>query len=105
MIRVTGIYRWDDGAHFDHAYYSTEHMCVAKDALLPHGLVRLESDRFFSQDAPVKGQIIAATHAYFPTLEIAQAAMSMAAQTLMENVPKYTSLTPQMHISEVTTHV
>ena len=105
MIRITGIYRWEDGAHFDHAYYASEHMQVTKEALLPHGLIRLESDRFLSQIAPAHGQIIAATNAYFPSLVIAQAAMSKAAQTLMDNVPKYTNLKPQMYVSEVTAHV
>lgn len=105
MIHVTGIYRWEEGARFDHAYYASEHMRVAKEALLPHGLLKLESDRFLLPGAPQAGQIIAATHAYFPTLEIAQAAMAKAAQTLMANVSNYTNLRPQMHLSEVSTHV
>jgi len=105
MIRVTGIYRWEEGARFDHAYYATEHMRVAKEALLPHGLLKLESDRYLASGAPQAGQIVAATNAYFPTLEIAQAAMAMAAQVLMANVANYTNLRPQMHMSEVSTHV
>ena len=105
MIRITGMYRWEDGARFDHAYYASEHMRIAREALLPHGLVGLESDRFLMHGAPQPGQIIAATNAYFPTPEIAQAAMSRAAKTLMDNVPHYTNLTPLMHMSEVSTHV
>lgn len=105
MIRVTGIYRWENGARFDHAYYASEHMRVAKEALLPHGLLKLESDRFLSPGVPQAGQIIATTNAYFPTLEMAQAAMAKAAQTLIANVASYTNLRPQMHMSEVSTHV
>ena len=105
MVRVNGLYRWEDGAHFDHAYYNTEHMRVTREALAPHGLLRLESDRVLTSGAPVPGQIIAATNAYFATIEAAQAAMMAAAQTLMANVRQYTNLTPQVHMSVVTSHV
>lgn len=104
MIRVIGIYRWEDGAHFDHAYYHAEHMKVTKDALSPHGLIRLESDRFLSLSAPVPGQIVAATNAYFPSVETAQAAMAAAAPVLMANVSNYTNLKPQIHFAAVTVH-
>src|SRR4051812_24930409 len=104
MIRVVGFYRWEDGAHFNHEYYNSEHMRVTREALASHGLIRLESDRYLSAKDPEPGQIIAATNAYFPTLEIAQSAMAAAALTLMENVPKYTNLKPQMHIADVSSH-
>lgn len=74
------------------------------DALSAHGLIRLESDRFLSSSAPVPGQIIAATHAYFQSVEAAQAAMSAAGPVLMANVSNYTNLAPQIHFSAVTVH-
>lgn len=104
MIRIVGFYRWQDGAHFDHTYYHSEHMHIARDALSPHGLMRLESDRFLSQAAPVPGQIIAATYAYFPSFEVAQAALIAGVKTLIDDVSKYTNLMPEIHLSEVYSH-
>jgi uncharacterized protein (TIGR02118 family) len=105
MIRVIGLYRWEDGARFDHEYYRSEHMRLTREVLTSHGLIRLESDRYLSPKAPVPGQIIAATNAYFPTLETAQSAMAAAAKALTEDVPKYTNLKPQLHLAEVNSHV
>lgn len=105
MIRVTGIYQWEDGAHFDHAYYNSEHMRITREALTANGLIRLESDRVLSSNAPAPGDVIATTNAYFPDLKVAQAAMAIATQALMEDLPKYTNLKPQIRISFVTSHL
>ncbi len=104
MIRVTGHYYWEEGAHFDHKYYNSEHMVFTKELLNPHGLIRLESDRFLSQAAPAPGQIIAATNAYFPSLEAAQTAMMVAGPKLMADLSNYTNLTPRILFSKVTAH-
>ncbi|CAN5499273.1 hypothetical protein BH11PSE11_BH11PSE11_13460 [soil metagenome] len=105
MIKVSGLYQWQEGAHFNHDYYSSTHMRIARDALSGNGLLRLESDRLLNANAPVPGEIIAASHAYFRDLKAAQAAMAIATQTLMEDLPKYTDLKPQIRISLVTSHL
>jgi uncharacterized protein (TIGR02118 family) len=105
MIRITGFYRWEDGASFNHEYYDKEHMRITKDALSPLGLMRLESDRFLAGKPRVAGEIIAATNAYFPSLEVAQKAMAAAGAVLLADVPNYTSLKPELRFSVVTTHV
>lgn len=105
MIRVTGHYQWQEGAHFDHDYYNSTHMAITKEALTSHGLIRLESDRFLSLGEPVPGQIIAATNAYFPSVEIAQKAMAAAGPALVADLEKYTSLKPRLLFSAVTSHV
>jgi uncharacterized protein (TIGR02118 family) len=102
MIRVIGFYRWLDGANFDHDYYNSEHMRLTKNALTPHGLIRLESDRYISPKPPVTGEIIAASNAYFPSVEIAQAAMAAVGAVLMADVPRYTNLKPEIQLSYVT---
>lgn len=104
MIRVTGLYQWQDGAHFDHEYYNAEHMRLTRDTLATHGLLRLESDRYLSSAAPVPGQIVAASNAYFPTLDVAQTAMAKVGKILMADLPNYTNLKPQIHLSVVTSH-
>jgi uncharacterized protein (TIGR02118 family) len=103
MIRVSGFYRWAEGAHFDHAYFNTEHARITKQVLQESGLIKFESDRFLSV-APVAGEIIAASNAYFPSLEAAQQALAKCGAALMADVPNYTSLKPEIHLSIVQTH-
>lgn len=104
MIRVVGFYRWSEGAKFDHEYYKSEHMKLTRDALIPKGLVRLESDRYLTAEPPEVGTIIAASHAYFPSIDIARSAMAAVAGTLMADVPKYTNIKPELYFVAVTSH-
>ncbi len=105
MIRVTGFYVWGEGASFDHDYYNGKHMMLTKELLTPYGLIRLESDRFLLADKPKPGDIIAASHAYFETPAIAQKAMAVVGQDLLKDVPNYTTLLPEIKMSEVATHL
>jgi uncharacterized protein (TIGR02118 family) len=105
VIRVTGFYRWTDGASFDHEYYNSAHMALTREQLMPLGLVRLESDRFIGGAAPKPGEIVAASHAYFQDIAQAQAALASVGKVLMSDVPKYTTLIPEIRMSVVTSHV
>lgn len=108
MIRVTGLYRWSDGATFDHAYCNSEHMRITKEALKPHGLLRLVAIVSFLQNhrRRVKSarEIIAASNAYFSSVEAAQAALAAAGALLMTGVSEYTNLKPEIRSSAVTSH-
>ncbi len=105
MIRVTGFYRWQEGASFDHEYYHKQHMELTREQLAPFGLLRLESDTFLNGKPIVVGEIIAASYAYFESVEKAQAAMAAAGPALLRDVPTYTTLKPELRLSVVTTHV
>lgn len=104
MIRVIGFYRWVEGANFNHKYYNAEHMRLTQEVLAPHGLLRLESDHYISTRPPLAGEIIAASNAYFPSIEIAQAAMATVGAALIADVPNYTNLKPEVRLCVVTTH-
>lgn len=101
MIRVSAHYHWHEGAHFDFDQYLNRHTPMAQQALLPHGLLRLECDRFLSEQAPRAGELIAVTHVYFPDLASAQAAIAATAPMLLADVPNYTSIKPELRLSEV----
>ena len=105
MIRVIGFYRWSEGAIFDHEYYNSQHMRLTKESLAPHGLLRLESDRYVSPKPPVAGEIIAASSAYFASLESAQTAMAEVGAILLADVSKYTDLKPEVRLAMVATHL
>jgi hypothetical protein len=73
-------------------------------AAQPLGLLRLESDEFLVTGEPQEGTIVAATYAYFDTLGAAQAALARTGHQLLESVPEYTDLVPELVMSQVTTH-
>jgi uncharacterized protein (TIGR02118 family) len=105
MIRVTGFFRWEAGAVFNHDYFRDEHMRLARDLLAPLGLVRLESDKLFAEEAPALGQLVAATSAYFSSLTEAQVAVSSVCSALRADLHNFTTLNPELHCGAVATHV
>lgn len=104
MIKVFGIYRWEDGAKFDHEYYNTSHMEITKEALKNHGLVRLESDSFILDKEHNTGDIIAASNADFKDIDSAVKAMKEVGQVLLSDLPNYTTLKPDIKLVKVQVH-
>lgn len=68
LAKVTGIYRWADGAHFGHDYYGTAHARLTTELLAPLGLLRFESDRTVGDGSPKPGEVVATSNAYFATI-------------------------------------
>ena len=104
MIRVIAFYRWQEGASFNHDYYNSEHMRITKELLTPHGLVALESDQYIVAKPPAVGDVVAATNAYFPSMEVVKATLAAVGAALLADVPNYTTIKPEMHFAEVTSH-
>lgn len=104
MIKITVLYRWHEGARFDHGYYHGEHMRIAHEALGPLGLVRLESDRVMYPSPPRPGQVVALTNAFFETVEQAQAAAQKTAAVLTADVTNYTDIKPESYMAKMKEH-
>ncbi|EHL23377.1 hypothetical protein KYG_07805 [Acidovorax sp. NO-1] len=104
MIKVTALYRWREGATFNHDYYHGEHMRIARAALQPLGLLRLESDRVLYPGEPRPGQVVALTNAFFGNLTQAQTAAKQTAAVLMADVPNYTNIAPESYIAQLNEH-
>ncbi|MBV7544629.1 EthD family reductase [Acidovorax sp. sic0104] len=104
MIKITALYRWHEGATFDHDYYHGEHMRIARAALQPLGLVRLESDRVLYPAEPRPGQVVALTNAFFSDLKQAQAAARQTAEALTADVPNYTNIAPESYFAQLLSH-
>lgn len=104
MIKVTVLYRWQEGAHFNHDYYHHDHMRIARAALGPLGLLKLESDRVLYPGEPRPGQIVAVTNAFFGDMAQAQAAVRQTAAQLTADIPNYTDLQPESYFAELRAH-
>ena len=104
MIKVTALYRWREGATFNHDYYHGEHMRIARAALQPLGLVRLESDRVLYPGEPRPGQVVARTNAFFSDLQQAQAAAKATMAELSTDIPNYTNIQPESYFAQMLEH-
>lgn len=93
MIRVSVTYPVTEGASFDHDYYAATHVPLAVGAWNP---TRAEIDK------GIDGPHVAAVHMVFASMEAFQAALaSPATAEVMADVANYTTITPQMQISEI----
>jgi uncharacterized protein (TIGR02118 family) len=102
MIRVSVLYPHNEGAKFDHAYYAQKHMPLVGSRLKGFGLIRYEIDKGVAGGSPgAPAPFMAACHLYFNAIGDFQKGMAAHAKELMADVPNYTSVTPQLQISEI----
>jgi uncharacterized protein (TIGR02118 family) len=102
MIRVSVLYPHQASAKFDHAYYAQKHMPMVGSRLKEFGLIRYEIDKGVAGGAPGSpAPFMAACHLYFNAIGDFQKGMAAHGKELMADVPNYTSVTPQLQISEI----
>jgi len=102
MIRVSVHYPSKPGVKFDHAYYAQKHMPLVRQRLGSLGLVRAEIDRGLAGGAPGSAAPFACIgYLYFNSLEEFQKAMKAHGAELMGDVPNFTTVRPEVQISEV----
>ncbi len=101
MVRVIAFYRWRAGATFDHDYYGSQYMPMVRQWLMPHGLLALECDRYLAAVPCEDGEIIAATNAYFSSVDTAKAALKAVGGMLQSHVTRYTNLQPEIRLALV----
>lgn len=65
MIRVTVSYPTTADASFDHGYYETKHRALVQSLMGPHGLVRVEMDRYLSDGRGQPAPVVAAAPAVY----------------------------------------
>jgi uncharacterized protein (TIGR02118 family) len=93
QVRLSVYYPRGDNERFDHDYYRDVHIPLCQSTWRPDAT---EVER------GIHGPFVAAVHFTFPTREAMDQAMaSDGSAALQADVPNYTSITPQMQISEV----
>ncbi len=102
MIRVTVLYPATEGKKFDDAYYKNKHMPLVTERLKPFGLIRTEVDRGIAGGAPASSApYVAVGHVYFNSLDQFQKGMAKHGKEIMDDIPNYTNIPPQIQISEI----
>jgi uncharacterized protein (TIGR02118 family) len=93
VIRLSVLYPKTEGATFDHDYYRDEHVPLAASTW---GVERYEVDK------GINGPFEAAVHFFFDSMEAMGTAMAVeGTSAVIEDVPRYTTITPQQQVSEV----
>jgi hypothetical protein len=80
-------------------------MPFVRQLLTPFGLLRLESDQFLAGPELRDGDIIAARDGHFENTAAAQTAQAATGHDLLKSVPNYSTLTPELVMSVVTSHL
>jgi uncharacterized protein (TIGR02118 family) len=93
MIRVSVLYPKTEGATFDHDYYANSHVPLAVSTW---GLAGAEIDK------GINGPYEAAVHFTFESLDAMGAAMAAEGTAAVQaDVANYTTIVPEMQISEI----
>jgi uncharacterized protein (TIGR02118 family) len=95
MIRLSVYYPSSEGATFDHDYYRDSHipLCLETWGL---GAEQVQIDK------GLDGPHVAAVHFQFESMDEMQKAMGVPGTAEVQaDVPNYTTITPQMQVSEI----
>jgi uncharacterized protein (TIGR02118 family) len=102
MIRVTVLYPNEPGKRFDHSYYAGKHLPMVMECLKGSGMLRYEVDKGLAGGSPgAPAPFIAACHLYFNAAADFQKGIGAHGKEIMEDIPNYTNISPQIQISEV----
>jgi len=93
QVRLSVYYPRGENERFDHDYYRDVHVPLCQKTWQP---AKTDLER------GINGPFVAAVHFTFPSREAMDKAMAAdGSAALQADVPNYTTITPQMQISEV----
>jgi uncharacterized protein (TIGR02118 family) len=102
MVRVTVLYPNESAKRFDHDYYARKHMPMVMERLKGSGMFRYEVDKGLAGGGPgAPAPFVAACHLYFNAVADFQKGIAAHGTEIMDDIPNYTDISPQIQISEV----
>jgi uncharacterized protein (TIGR02118 family) len=102
MIRMAVLYPKSDDAYFDISYYKTQHMKLVRDRLAPLGMTDCGVDEGLETIGGGPAPFAAIGYVVFETLEQFRAAMAVALDDLVADIPNYTNIQPLIQVSDYT---
>lgn len=101
MIDVTILYPNGEGKTFDMDYYSSIHIPLVK-SLFGDAMKTAAIDKGVSSGTPgTPVPYLAIGHLYFENISAYQDGIKIHLDKIMEDIPRYTNITPVVQISEV----
>ena len=102
MIRGSVFYPYTPGATFDHTYYAQTHCPMVQEKLRAFGCVRIEIDKGLRGGTPNEpAPFVAVGHIIIQSLEGFQQGWTAHGQEFVNDIPNYTTITPQFQVSEM----
>jgi uncharacterized protein (TIGR02118 family) len=102
MVRLSVMYPAAPASTFDWNYYLGPHLVLARQLLVPRGLVRIEVDRGIGAFPPgTPSHYHAIGHLYFETMLDLDTALAATAPDLIADQRKYYSGNSVVQVSEV----
>lgn len=101
MIKVTILYPYSEGKHFDMHYYEHTHMPLVA-TLMGDSLKAVKIDKGIASGRPGEPLPFAAIgYLYFERLSAYENALAPYADTIRKDIAKYTDIIPVIQVSEV----
>jgi uncharacterized protein (TIGR02118 family) len=101
MIKVSVLYRNDEGRKFDMGYYCNKHIPLVKQKL-GAACKRVEIDEGLGGAQPgSRPAFVAMCHLVFDSVEAFQKAFAPHADAIMGDIPNYTDIQPLIQINEI----
>lgn len=101
MIKVSVMYPNKEGARFDHQYYRDKHMPLVKARMGDYC-------KYYTVDKGLGGVVpgsaptyVGMCHIFCDSVEAFEKGFGPSAAEIMDDIPRYTDLTPVIQISEV----
>jgi uncharacterized protein (TIGR02118 family) len=101
MVKVSVLYRNDEGRKFDMAYYRGKYMPMVKQKL-GAACKRVDVDEGLGGAQPGSPPaFVAMCHLVFDSVEAFQQAFAPHADAIMGDIPNYTDIQPLIQVSEI----
>ena len=101
MYKLTAMYPNGPDVRFDFDYYTSTHDRLVKDRLGPHGLTRIYVDRGVAAPGEDQAPYIAVGTLWFESAEGIEAGLAEHGEEILGDIPNFSSVEPQIQISEV----
>jgi uncharacterized protein (TIGR02118 family) len=101
MIKVSVLYRNDEGKQVDMGYYCNKHIPMVKDKL-GAACKRVDVDQGLGGAQPgSRPAFVAMAHLVFDSVDAFQSAFAPHADSIMGDIPNYTDIQPLIQVNEV----
>ena len=99
-IKLSVMYPYSEGKHFDMDYYSTSHVELIKE-LLGDAVIGATIERGLSGLGGTKAPFEAMGNIYFESVESYERSFGAHAQEILSDIPNYTNISPLVQLSVV----
>ena len=103
MIRITLVYKREDGGHFDFDYYVNNHVEMSRRIMSDCGLLSIEVEKCIKTIDGKDPDFICISHVDFESEAGLVKALEEHGDEMMADFINYTNIDPEIHVCEILT--